>query len=162
MKVYGGGTSVVELLLHLHAGTCTMIIWWKDRLDRCWAKPVVFWTYNQASTRWVHCWLQIWRSIADYLSQSQPDILVLVHPLEDSETEKCILQNQKTPKMQRMKQDVLTGIASHSAHTTNLQQRLARVAGQLPAPRGTDVLQGKASTTCPSCVCLLSSFLRCR
>ncbi len=85
--------------------------------------------------------MQLWRSIADYLSQAQPDILVLVHPLDDAETE-CILHHQNMGVQQ---QDVMTGIASHHAHTSNLQQRLANCAGQLPAPSGTDILQGKVN-----------------
>ncbi|KAK9838771.1 hypothetical protein WJX74_003047 [Apatococcus lobatus] len=89
---------------------------------------------------------QLWRSIADYLSASQPDILVLVHPLDDAETEKCVLHHES--KTRGFQQDVMTGIASHPARTSNLQQRLSKCAGQLPAPRSTDVLQGKVGECC--------------
>lgn len=67
--------------------------------------------------------MQLWRCIAEHLAQAEPEVLMLVHPLDmrlESRSQKDRIVRGKQPGLS----DVMTGVTAHRKHKLHARQTL--------------------------------------
>ena len=67
--------------------------------------------------------LQLWSSIAEHLAQAEPDVMVLVHPL-DMRLESSRQKQRIVKGKQSGLSDVFTGVTAHRKHKLHARQTI--------------------------------------